>query len=80
MKKALDPQMTNDDVVPLEDDDIWVAFYDDFDDRQQANVIASNVLPPNLVHPIARTSRSNMAHASSVNVMLLVLRQQTFNQ
>ncbi len=72
--------MTNDDVVPLEDDDIWVAFYDDFDDRQQANVIASNVLPPNLVHPIARTSRSNMAHTSSVNVMLLVLRQQTFSQ
>jgi hypothetical protein len=34
MKKALDPQMTNDDVVPLEDEDIWVAFYDDFDDRQ----------------------------------------------
>ncbi len=34
MKKALNPQMTNDDVVPLEDEDIWVAFYDDFDDRQ----------------------------------------------
>ncbi len=80
MKKALDPQMTNDDVVPLEDDNIWVAFYDDFDDRQQANVIASNVLPPNLVHPIARTFRSKTAHASSMNVMLLVLRQQTFSQ
>ncbi len=80
MKKALDPQMTIDDVMPLEDDDIGVAFYDDFDDRQQANVIASNALPPNLVHPIARTFRSNMAHASSVNAMLLVLRQQTFSQ
>jgi hypothetical protein len=34
MKKTLNPQMTNDDVVPVEDEDIWVAFYDDFDDRQ----------------------------------------------
>ncbi len=32
MKKALDSPMTNDDVVPSKDDDIWVAFYDDFDD------------------------------------------------
>jgi hypothetical protein len=53
--------MTNDDVVLCEDDDVWAAFDNDFDERQQANVIASNVLPPNLVHPIAMTSRSNMA-------------------
>jgi len=26
--------MTNDDVVPSKDDDIWVAFDDDFDDGQ----------------------------------------------
>jgi hypothetical protein len=52
LKKASEPPMTNDDVVPSEDDDVWAAFDDDFDDRQQANVIASNVLPPNLVHPI----------------------------
>jgi hypothetical protein len=32
MKKALDSPMTNDDVVPSKDDDIWVAFDDDFDD------------------------------------------------
>ncbi len=61
LKKTLDPPMTNGDVVPSEDDNIWAAFDDDFDDRQQANVIAFNVLPPNLVCPIARTSRSNMA-------------------
>jgi hypothetical protein len=34
MKKALDSPMTNDDVVPSKDDDIWVAFDDDFDDGQ----------------------------------------------
>ncbi len=61
LKKALKPPMTNDDVVLCGDDDVWAAFDDDFDDRQQANVIAFNVLPPNHVHPIARTSRSNMA-------------------
>jgi hypothetical protein len=72
--------MTNDDVVPSKDDDVWVAFDDDFDDEQWANVIVSNVLPPNLVHPIVGTSGSNMAHVSSVNVMLLALGQQTFNQ
>jgi hypothetical protein len=49
LKKTSNPPMTNDDVVPLEDDDIWAAFDEDFDDRQQANAIASNVLPPNLV-------------------------------
>jgi hypothetical protein len=65
--------MTNDDVVPSKDDDIWVAFDDDFDDGQWANVIASNVLPPNLVHPIVGTSGSNMAKVSFVNVMLLAL-------
>jgi hypothetical protein len=69
--------MTNGDVVPLEDDDVWAAFYDDFDDKQRANV---NVLPSNLVHLIVGTFGSNMAHASSVNVMLLALGQQTFNQ
>jgi hypothetical protein len=53
--------MTNDDGVPSKDDDVWVAFDDDFDDMQQANVIASNVLLPNLVHPIVGTSRFNMA-------------------
>jgi hypothetical protein len=68
--------MINDDVVPLEDDDIWVTF----DDRQGANVIASNVLPPNLVRPIARTFRSDMAHASSMNAMLFALGHQTFSQ
>jgi hypothetical protein len=60
LKKALEPPMTNDDVVLCEDD-VWAAFDDDFDEGQQANVIASNVLPPNPMHPIARTSRSNMA-------------------
>ncbi len=61
LKKASDPPMTNDDGVPSKDDDVWVAFDDDFDDMQQANVIASNVLLPNLVHPIVGTSRFNMA-------------------
>jgi hypothetical protein len=28
------PPMTNDDVMPSEDDDIWVTFDDDFDDEQ----------------------------------------------
>jgi hypothetical protein len=74
------PSMTNDDVVPSEDDNVWATFYDDFDDEQQANVIASNVLPPNLVHPIVGTSRSNMAQTSSMNVMLFALGQQTFSQ
>ncbi len=36
-------------------------------------MIASNVLPPNLVHPIVGTSGSNMAKVSFVNVMLLAL-------
>ncbi len=76
MKKASNPPMTNDDVVPSEDDDIWATF----DDRQGANVITSNVLPHNLVRPIAGTSRSNMAHASLVNVMLLALGHQTSSQ
>jgi hypothetical protein len=80
LKKALNPPMINDDVVPSKDDDVWATFDGDFDDRHQANVIASNVLPPNLVHPFAGTSRSNMAYASSVNAMLLALRQQTFNE
>jgi len=43
-------------------------------------VIVSNVLPSNLVHLIVGTSGSNMAHASSVNVVWLALGQQTFNQ
>jgi hypothetical protein len=34
MKKALGPPVTNDDVVLSKDDDVWVAFYDDFDDGQ----------------------------------------------
>jgi hypothetical protein len=72
--------MTNDDVMPSENDNVWVTFDDDFDDEQWANVIVSNVLPPNLVHPIVGTYGSNMAHVNSVNVMLLALRQQTFNQ
>jgi len=70
-EKNFKPPMTNDDVVPSKDDDIWAAF----DDEQRANVIVFNVLPPNLVHPIVGTSGSNMAQASSVNVMLLALGQ-----
>jgi hypothetical protein len=34
MKKASDPPMTNDNVVPSKDDNVWVAFDDDFDYRQ----------------------------------------------
>jgi len=34
MKKALDPPMIDDDVVPLENDDVWATFDDDFDDGQ----------------------------------------------
>ncbi len=79
-EESFKPPMTNDDVVPLEDDDVWVAFDDDFNDEQRTNVISSNVLPFNLVHPIVGTFGSNMAQTSSVNVMLLALRQQTFNQ
>jgi hypothetical protein len=79
-EKNFRPLMTNDDVVPLEDDNVCATFYDDFDDEQQANVIASNVLSPNLVHPIVGTFGPNMAQVSSVNVMLLALGQQTFNQ
>jgi hypothetical protein len=40
--------MIDDDVVPLEDDDIWVAFDDDFDDGLWTNVIVANILPPNM--------------------------------
>jgi len=32
MKKALDPPMTDDDVVLSEDDDVWATFDDDFGD------------------------------------------------
>jgi hypothetical protein len=63
-------------MMPLEDDDIWVAF----DHEQRANVIAFNVLPPNLVHPIVGTFGFNMAQVGSMNVMLFALGQQTFNQ
>jgi hypothetical protein len=59
-EKSFRPPMTNDDVVPSEDDDVWVAF-NDFDDKQRANVIVSNVLPSNLVHLTIGTSRFNMA-------------------
>jgi hypothetical protein len=67
--------MTDDDVVPLEDDDVWATFDDDFDDGQQTNVITSTVLPPNLMHPSVGTFGSNMMQASFVNVMLLALGQ-----
>jgi hypothetical protein len=74
MKKALDPPpMTDDDVVPLKGDDVWATFDDDFDDGHQANVIASIVLPPNLVHPFVGTFGSNMAQTSFMNAMLLAL-------
>jgi hypothetical protein len=43
-------------------------------------VIIANVLPPNLVHPIARIFGFHMALVSFVNAMLLALGQKTFNQ
>ncbi len=75
MKKALDPPMIDDDVVPLENDDVWATFDDDFDDGQQTNVITSTILPPNLVHPSVGTSGSNTTQVSFVNAMLLALVQ-----
>jgi hypothetical protein len=60
LKKAFEPPMINDDVVLNEDDHIWAAFDDDFDDKNQANVITSNVLPLNPMHLIAGISRFNM--------------------
>ncbi len=65
--------MIDDDVMPFEDDDVWATFDDDFDDEHQANVIASIVLPPNLVHPFVGTFGFNMAQANFMNVMLLAL-------
>jgi hypothetical protein len=33
LKKASDPPMINDDVLPSEDDNIWGVFDDDFNDK-----------------------------------------------
>jgi hypothetical protein len=47
---------------------------------EQMWLFICTILPPNLVHPIARNYGSSMAHASSLNVMLLALGQQAFSQ